>query len=334
MDLAWAAPCSLLLLHDTGPSRTVHEGGDAKDSWALSNTDSALSEKVARIRQLAKKRDGFDCADFVFGSRSCQNKTCFQLTSFWSFHFSGEFMQPLPRLDPKVLLTGAGSDQPLPRAISLPGAPNSKFSTNGEALVWPGNSFICHIPRPSPAFEALRYLQEQLKQGPFQRFFTFLPPHSFHMTVFQGFAPDLADAHLIPEDRGQSRDELTEQFKTRTAPLDLATSFEVSVHDLYALHSLTVSGATTHDETSLRETRTQLRQATGLTPPDFDSYVFHITLAYPITYVSQTTAQEMIDHSLELSASLPESLRKIPLGPVELCDFESMHHFHTVARLT
>lgn len=243
-------------------------------------------------------------------------------------------MQPMSRPDPITLLTGAASDLEMPRAISHPGQPNSKFSTSGEALIWPGNTFICHIPRPSAAFDALCYVQEQIKQSAFQRFFTFLPTPSLHMTVFQGYSPDLPREELAEGDFGQPRDTLTERFHKRITPLSLPSSFAVKVHDLYALHSFTVSGASDADESNLRQCREVLRTATGLHPKGFDSYCFHITLAYPLTFVTPRTAQEIVDLSAEISASLPQDLRSITLGPVEFCNFESMHHFEPVARLT
>lgn len=89
--------------------------------------------------------------------------------------------------DPIAFATGRLSGQMLPDGISLP-ARGGKFATDGSVQVWPGNTFVCHV-QTGASLDALRALQEEVKLSRFARLFAFLPPSSFHMTVFQGRSP-------------------------------------------------------------------------------------------------------------------------------------------------
>lgn len=231
-------------------------------------------------------------------------------------------------------LTGRCSDLLYPPGISLPNG-GGKFTPDGSVQIWPGNTFICHIDRASPAFELIRELQEEIKKSPFKSFFTFLPPPSFHMTVYQGLSPETQPGKGWPKDvpEGLSRNEVTGIMSSRLDGLDVPTSFKVRVDGLFAAYSLTVSGTDATEEAALRQTRASLRDATGITFRDFDEYVFHITLAYQIHWVSDKTAKEISSFSSEIGDPFKDAVGTIELGPVEFCNFDSMHHFELVKAL-
>lgn len=232
-------------------------------------------------------------------------------------------------------LTGRLSDAPRPRGISLLNG-GGKFTPDGTVQHWPGNTFVCHLDRSSDAFEAILELQEEVKKSTFNRFFTFLPPPSFHMTVYQGLSPEMKPGSGWPEGvpEGLSRDDVNEVFLKRLVRLALPTSFSVKVDDLFAGYSLTVSGANEGEERALRNARVALRDATGLSFIDFDDYVFHITMAYLIDWMSERTARELVDYSSEISQRFLSEIGNIELGPVEFCSFDTMHHFEVMKLLT
>ncbi|NNL19286.1 MAG: DUF1868 domain-containing protein, partial [Boseongicola sp.] len=188
----------------------------------------------------------------------------------------------------------------------------------------------------SHAFEAMRELQEDVKKSVFSRFFTFLPPPSFHMTVYQGLSPDMKPGSGWPEGipEGLPRDDVNALLLERLDRLALPTCYKIKVDGLFAGYSFTVSGANEAEERALRQTRNSLRDATGITFEDFDSYVFHITMAYLIDWLSDGTARELVDFSSEISRRLLREIGPIELGPVEFCAFDTMHHFELVKALT
>ena len=231
-------------------------------------------------------------------------------------------------------LTGRLSDRARPPGIEPPNG-GGKFTPDGAVQIWPGNTFICHIDRVSTAYEAIRELQEEVKKSVFNRFFTFLPPPSFHMTVYQGLAPGMSAGLGWPPDLPEElkRDEITAELLNRLAPLELPKSYRVKVEGLFCGYSLTMVGADADEEAALRETRVDLRDATGIQFADFNEYVFHITMAYLVDWLSDKTAHDLVEFSDELENRFRNVIGTIELGAVEFCNFESMHHFEPVMTL-
>ncbi len=236
------------------------------------------------------------------------------------------------RPDPIHLLTGADATTPRPRAITEPGQ-GGKFAPDGAVLPFPGNTVICHIDPKSDAHAALCEMQEEIRQSAFAALFTFLPPSSLHMTVFQGIGPDEGN---WPADlpKGASRDAVTAFFKDCLMGQDLPERRSVTAKGLFAGHSVTLEGVDPTEEARLRATRLALRELTGLRHDHFDTYTFHSTLAYPLRWVDAVEAAELVAFSDAVFAPHAARLARIDLGPLELCNFEDMHHFDPIARLT
>lgn len=230
-------------------------------------------------------------------------------------------------------LTGQLSSKPYPSGIGLPGT-GSKFTTSGEVELWKGNTFVSHVSQPSDAYHALVEMQEAMKRSEFSSLVTWLPAPSFHMTVFQGMSPGKAGSEDWPEGMpvDASRDEITAELLARTGDITLPT-FKIRATELFCGNSLTVVGADDHHETVLRDARTRLRDATGMYPTDFETYVFHITLGYHIAWLSQGCAEDLLEHSASVFSRFEDRLQDIPLDPCALCSFDSMHHFEPVAVL-
>lgn len=238
------------------------------------------------------------------------------------------------RPDPIAYLTGRLSETPRPPGISLPGG-GGKFFSDGAVQPWPGNTFICHIDPGSIAFSAIRRIQEEIKMSRFARFYTFLPPSSFHMTVFQGISPVTPPGRGWPDDlpTDLERDDVTREIIRRVQSAEVSPVHVVRVTDVFAGHSLTATGANADEEASLRAARVSLRQATGMRQADFDAYVFHISLAYLIDWVSESVARDIVAFSADLTTRLCPEIGDIALGPIEFCTFNDMHHFEPVALL-
>ena len=202
------------------------------------------------------------------------------------------------RPDPLAHLTGELTSAPYPNGISAPDG-GGKFTPDGAVLPFPGNTIICHIDRNSVAYSALVALQSELKSGPFGQHFTFLPPESLHMTVFQGISGRNGP---LPEavSSGTQRDEVSRILLDRIGGLCLPGRFRVAPRGLFAGHSVTLEGATPGDEAELRRVRTLLRDPTGLGGRDFDTYTFHTTLSYLKGWLDPVTAKDLVQASNEL----------------------------------
>lgn len=231
------------------------------------------------------------------------------------------------RPDAVAYLTGGLSDNSVPSGVSPRGA-GAKFTSEGLVLPWRGNTIICHVQRGSQEHAALCEVQAALRESPLSCHFAYLPPASFHMTVFQLISNGSDWPKEVPQDASlaTATDVLTRQL----AGVSVPKVFAVTAHEIYGGFSITMSGACVAEESKLRQTRRLLRDATGITPHDFDGYVFHITLGYLLRWLDVDEATRMVDLSQAVFARFGDQLQNIKLGPLEFCTFENMHHFKQV----
>lgn len=227
-------------------------------------------------------------------------------------------------------LTGALTSGQRPDAVGR------KFTPEGAPLSCPGYTTVCHVDPGSEAFRALVEAQNALKAGPLAQVFTFVPPASLHMTIFEGVidysrTPERWPAHL-PLDA--SVDQAAEDAHSRLqGAADLDIGFKVRPVKVFGGFTVGMAGASEAEETRLRATRNQLRDSLNLHRPDHDAYQFHITLAYLLRWLSAEEAQQVIALSGDVTDRLEQQMPELSLGPIELCTFETMHRFDPILRL-
>ncbi|ARE39026.1 hypothetical protein RGUI_0885 [Rhodovulum sp. P5] len=211
-----------------------------------------------------------------------------------------------------------------------------KFTPDGAPLPFPGNTTLCHLDPQSAAHAAVTHAQAQLRSGPLADSFAFLPPASFHMTVFEG----VNDAHRVPErwpadlSLGTPLGDVTQHFETALAACDLPQRFTISPLELFAGFAISVTGATAPDLRTMRAARDRMSAALHLRRPDHDRYRFHITLAYPLRWFNADEASAIVDLCEEIFAGLAPAMGTVPLGPIAFCQFETMHRFDPLRLLT
>ncbi len=226
-------------------------------------------------------------------------------------------------------LTGALSDGVRPDAVGR------KFTPDGQPVTCRGNTAICHVDKKSHAFAALVAAQDRLKGGPLADGFTFLPPESFHMTIFEGVIDYMRSADRWPGHLPTDApiDTVTEDFAARLRNIGLAQRLQASPIGIFGGFSVQMTGADASEEALLRLTRDQLQEATNLVRPDHETYRFHITLGYNLRWFSAEEAEAIIALSDEVAQELVARAPRITLGPVEFCAFDTMHHFETLHRI-
>ncbi len=220
-------------------------------------------------------------------------------------------------------LTGALTGGTQPTAVG------TKFAPDRTPLINPGCTTLCHIDPSSAAFDAICRAQDALKEGPLAKAFAFLPPASFHMTIFDAFIEsgrtrDRVPAHLPMDSNVQ---DITHDIEKNLIGIDVPHQFHVRPVGIFAGFSVSMTGFDAQAEQSLRTTRDRISDAIGIRRPDHDSYQFHITLAYNLRWFSTGEAEDIIALSEDVGAKLLSNMPSLTLGPVELCRFETMHHF-------
>lgn len=232
------------------------------------------------------------------------------------------------------LLTGGGTTSKHPTEIVEKGG-QGKFTVDGDVLPFPGNTFLCHIDPKSDAYDALCRIQDTLMSGPHASHFAFLPKPSFHMTIFNGVSGMPLGSDGMPKALPNETDitVINDHFKRVLQAKSFPQRFCVSAHCLLGGYSIRLKGASDLDERSLRSIRDSLRDLTGLRRPSHDTYEFHTTLAYRISWMSAQAALEVIELANHAFDEQRHKLEKIQLGPIEFCEMDNMYEFRPMALL-
>lgn len=165
-------------------------------------------------------------------------------------------------------LTGQASGLPRPASVG------QKFAPDGAVLPFAGHTFLCHVDPASAAHRALCAAQDMLRAGSPAEAFTYLPPTSLHMTVFEG----VCDGYRSPPDWVTDLTvtlpvaDVTAHVSRRINGLTLPDHFTFSPVEMFCGVGLNVTGVSAADAAALQTARRSLRQATGIHRADFRSY--------------------------------------------------------------
>lgn len=244
---------------------------------------------------------------------------------------NGTWRVPTPERD-EILqhLTGAGKQAPRPAAITEEPGGGGKFAPDGSVLPYPGNTFLCHLDPQGPFFAAVSAVQDRLRASRFARYFTLLPKPSFHMTVFCGVSGVVLDSEGWPEGvpPGVGLQDINRLFEERLSQLSGPTGFSVRPRSLYP-NSIRMCATSAPDEAKLRDMRDRLADVTGLHRSGHDTYEFHVSMGYLLRWMPEDDAEALLVDSEQAFAEHLAGFERVDLGPVEFCDFTTMHHFRT-----
>ena len=121
--------------------------------------------------------------------------------------------------------------------------------------------------------------------------------------------------------------QINQTFETASSFVSLPTQQNVRPTGLFGGLSVALSGRSPLAEASLRRTRRVLRDVSGIFAKDFAAFDFHITLAYPLRWLTLAEANAAIDHAERIFERLVMQVPDFSLGAVEVCTFENMHAF-------
>lgn len=221
--------------------------------------------------------------------------------------------------------------------------PGRKFALDGSVQRYPGNTVICPIPTQSEAFAALARAYEQLRADIGTQSagcLTWLPPDSYHMTVFDG----VTNAYRRPGDWPQtlpldaSMEECNRYVGERLRKLTLG--FEPPIRlavDTADLHGVSTTVALRPideaENARLRELRDRISAAIGVRHAGHDTYRFHTSFAY---YVRSFTADDEANYQLAYARMMRHLSKTLPVLELQApgyCLFDDMFAFHEQFRL-
>ena len=235
------------------------------------------------------------------------------------------------RKDILQYLSGQNTALEFPKAITKPGQ-GGKFDIYGNVMHHPGNTFVCHVDQKSDFFVSLCALQDGLKRSALASNYTFLPQHSFHVTIFCGISGSPLGVDGWPKGMPLSAnlDQITQQFDTKISAWEKFNKVRMQPSGMSMPGTVRMIPATDIDARILREARHQLQDLTGLYRNDIDTYEFHISLGYLKQWYNDDEAAAAIAEADSLFYSHLSAYRDLEFGPIEFCKFQNMHYFEII----
>ncbi|PSW11382.1 DUF1868 domain-containing protein [Photobacterium sanctipauli] len=215
-----------------------------------------------------------------------------------------------------------------------------KFHEDGSVRHFPGNTFICHVNPTLDLINELAWAQDQLKAMACGHKFAYLPISSMHMTVFEGVCDQvrLAEKWTSKLPLDAPIDQTTDFFASAIGSLGPHAGFEMVFDYVYNCPiggtAIRIKPANEASAQALANSRNQLRDATGIEMPDFDSYHFHITLSYRVIELEEHEKEEVKATADAIAERLSTTFGLLKHGPVEFCTFDNMFKFTPLIKLS
>lgn len=207
-----------------------------------------------------------------------------------------------------------------------------KFNADGSARFFPGNTMVCTLDHDSEVYRRIRAERDHLKTLAVAPCLTFMPDDSLHMTAIEGVVdrrrtPDRWTS-LLPLDTPLVK--VDDFFEKAFATVPPMGEVRMTFDHLRCTSAVVVAlrPATAGDEKTIRSWREKVSKATGLRFPGFETYEFHITLAYGIR-MPQGKEMEALDREKE---RFDQECKDHPFTFVvprpSLTFFDNMLYFH------
>jgi len=185
-----------------------------------------------------------------------------------------------------------------------------RYDANGAFLPEPGNTVVCHLTADSETERALADARAQYLCMPEADRLAITPLSSLHMTLFQGIIEYRRSPEYWP------------------AGMSLDTPIDATLPT-----GLVLEGATKADRENLKVWRDRLADLFGYRHPDHDDYVFHITFAYMIDWLSEEVLERWQTMLQDIADDIRRRAPVLELKPPAFCAFKDMNHFEELVVL-
>ena len=218
-----------------------------------------------------------------------------------------------------------------------PPAVGYKFDGSGNPLPFLGNTIVCPIEQYNPFFQDLVSFQQTIRSSMLARYLAFLPPRSFHMTLFEGVTdfsrkPGLWPASLPLEATMTSCHRFfLESLRHFDAACDVTFSMRVAdqQQDIASASAIVINlePADDKEDAKMRGLRDRLSKIMEIRARDHERYQFHTSQAYVI----RSIPPDQIDGCRTVLADATTRLRSsgtvIRIGNPGFCFFDDMFEF-------
>lgn len=159
-----------------------------------------------------------------------------------------------------------------------------KFNEDGSVRFWPGNTMICLLDHDSLVFQRIKEIRDDFGRNKIGECITLLPDESLHMTAIEGVVDGNRSSErwttLLPCDTPLEK--VDDLFQEKWKDIPPLGRVEMVFHHIRVGTGLCVAlrAKSEDDERRIRAWREIVSEKMGLRFPSFETYEFHISLAY------------------------------------------------------
>ena len=214
---------------------------------------------------------------------------------------------------------------------TLTGAEN-KFDDKGNPLSFPGCTIICNIPLNTDLSNEIINFQKKIENFNPKKTYFYLPPSSFHMTLFDCCNLNTKNTNYWPSNIDPNMDyknvaiELNKRIKDYIFPDEM----NLKLKAFFGGYSIILEPFSEKDEKILRNCRDELSSLLKIKFENHERYTFHITLAYILRELNQIEISNLIEFNKKLFLNFNRKFPKITLTKPEMCIFKDMLEFKSI----
>ena len=214
---------------------------------------------------------------------------------------------------------------------TLKGAEN-KFDDRGNPLPFPGCTIICNIPLNTNLSDQIISLQKNIENFNPEKTYFYLPPSSFHMTLFDCCNFNTKNTNYWPSDidPDMGYKDIAIELNKRIQNYIFPEEFNLKIKMFFGGYSIILEPYSEKDEKILRNCRDELSSLLKIKFENHQRYTFHITLAYILRELNQIEIKNLIEFNKQLSFDFSRKFSKITFKKPEMCTFKDMLEFKSI----
>ncbi len=214
---------------------------------------------------------------------------------------------------------------------TLKGAEN-KFDNKGNPISFPGCTIIFNIPINTDLSNQIISFQKKIENFNPKKTYFYLPPSSFHMTLFDCCNLNTKNTNYWPSDIDPDMDykDIAVELNKKIENYNFPKQFNLKLKTFFGGYSIILVPFSEKDEKILRNCRDELSSLLKIKFENHQRYTFHITLAYILRQLNETEIKNLIEFNKQLSSDFNKKFPKITFKKPEMYTFKDMLEFKSI----
>ena len=208
----------------------------------------------------------------------------------------------------------------------------NKFDDRGNPLPFPGCTIICNIPLNTDLSNQIISFQKSIENFNPEKTYFYLPPSSFHMTLFDCCNFNTKNTNYWPSDIDPDMDykDIAVELNKKIENYNFPKQFNLKLKTFFGGYSIILVPFSEKDEKILRNCRDELSSLLKIKFENHQRYTFHITLAYILRQLNETEIKNLIEFNKQLSSDFNKKFPKITFKKPEMYTFKDMLEFKSI----